>query len=75
MTVHFSDVGRDKKSWDAEVQSLSDAMLIREIRKQGALMSRSIDFAWDDSGDYARILVGLFRQVGELVVQGGMRIL
>ena len=74
MQIHFRNVGRDKKCWSAEVSDLHDDTLIREIRREGALMSRGIDFAWNDSGTGGAIFVGIFRKVGDYWVEGGARL-
>lgn len=74
MTVHFTDVGRDKQTWDVEVKSLSDSVLMREIRVKRALHSRDVEFVWDETGIQATIWVGGFRKVGRLAVEGGYRL-
>lgn len=74
MTVEFSNVGRDKKTWTAEVADLSDRTLIRQIHNNSALMSSGIDFAWNDAGDEAGIYVGGFRRVGALRVTGAVKL-
>lgn len=74
MTIHFLNVGRDKKSWNAEVPDLSDRTLINQIRRQGALMSRDIDFNWNNADDGGVIYVGMFRNVGKFSVEGGCRV-
>src|SRR6185436_1185317 len=72
ITVRFEAVGRDKKSWETQLESLSDAALIRQIRQRAALMSRDMEFDWDDAGESATIVVGGFRCVGSVrVIDGG----
>lgn len=64
MIVQFSNVGRAKKSWRAEIpdrNGVLDAVAMeRSIRKSKALMSRDIEVD-EDGGIY----VGGFRRVGE----------
>ena len=74
MKIHFRNVGREKKSWTAEVGDLHDDTLIREIRREGALMSQGIDFAWNNEGTGGGIFVGIFRKVGDYWVEGGARL-
>jgi hypothetical protein len=73
VTVSFREVGRDKKTWTADMDSLSDSALIKQIKKQRALASSGIDFAWDDCGQHAGIYAGGFRHVGNLSVEGGVK--
>lgn len=63
--IRFSNVGRDKKNWEADIPILPDGFLdesamIRSIKKHKALGSRGIDFETD-----GKITVGLFRYVGD----------
>lgn len=74
MTVKFENVGRDKKTWSADVSSLSDAELIRSIRKQGALASRDIAFEWSEEGTSAQIYVGGFRCVGSISIDAAIKL-
>jgi len=74
MTVHFENVGRSKLSWTANLSSVSDNVLVREIKQRKALMSSGIDLDWDDSGTRAAIIVGGFRVVGCLRIEDGVRL-
>ena len=74
MTVNFTSVGRDHKNWSEELPGLSDRVLLASIRRNSALMSRNVEFAWDESGENAVIIVGGLRCVGKLSVSGGRRI-
>jgi hypothetical protein len=74
MTVYFESVGAQRKTWSAELETLSDSALLRQIRKHGALMSRGVDFEWEGCGTAAAILVGGVRQVGTVRVEGGAKI-
>ena len=73
MTVTFHNVGSHKKNWIANMSNLADRELIKQIRRHGALMSRDIDFVWNEDGDEANIFVGMFRNVGKILVCGGIR--
>jgi hypothetical protein len=64
MKVAFEGVGRGKLSWTADLASLSEAALVRELRRKKALASRGVDFEFNDDGTAAFILVGGFRRVG-----------
>ncbi len=74
MTITFKDVGRDKKAWTSEVESLSDRTLEREIRKHGALISRGVEFHFNEDGASGFVIVGGFRRVGSFEVDGGFRV-
>jgi hypothetical protein len=71
MTVHFRNVGRDKKQWSASVESLSDGTLVAQIRANKALMSKGIDFVWNNERTGGAIYVGMFRKVGDFWIEGG----
>jgi hypothetical protein len=73
--VEFLRVGCDTKSWSATVPSLSDASLIRAIKANHALASKSIEFDWEEDGKTAGILVGGSRLVGIVRVLNGAKIL
>jgi len=65
-TVHFENVGRRKKSGSADIP-LTEAAILKEIRRNGALMSRDIDFTLDlDTGE-GSIYAG-FHVVGRIRV-------
>jgi hypothetical protein len=72
MLVRFSNVGRNKKTWDAEIPCengvLDGVAMLKSIRKSGALMSRSVDI--DDVGN---IVVGGYRVVGRWDAIEGLR--
>lgn len=65
--VTFTDVGRNKRSWEAELP-LTESAFIRSIKLHSALMSQGIEI------DFKRgwIIVGGFRVVGhfEIIKQG-----
>jgi hypothetical protein len=75
MVIRFLNVGRDKKSWTAEVSTLSDRTLLKEIRKHSALKSAGIDFDWNETGTGGSIYVGGLRNVGSFSVEGGFKLL
>jgi hypothetical protein len=58
ITVQFTGVGRDKKSWRETFPSLRENLLIQSIRNHSALMSHDIEF------EDGVIFVGGFRAVG-----------
>lgn len=62
MTVEFTEVGRNKKTWRCEVGRVTDVALKRQIRLQQALMSNDIDFDYETGAIYAGLRrVGTFR--------------
>lgn len=71
MTVQFENVGRNKKSWTADIEEINGDLLMRQIRKHGALGSRDVSFLWDDDTNEGVVVVGGFRQVGTFRVVGG----
>lgn len=73
--VTFKNVGREKKTWTTELPSLADYVLRRELRMQKALASRLVDFHWAPGGASAAIIVGSLRHVGDLSVEGGVKVL
>ena len=64
ITIEFKDVGRDKKTWRAEVTDLSEQSILRALRAGGALMSRDIDLDYDPVTGCGDIIVGMIRHVG-----------
>ena len=61
MKLRFIDVGRSKKTREADVP-LDDVTI--EIRKKGGLMSREISVDWDPEKREGTIYVGGWRPVG-----------
>jgi hypothetical protein len=64
MKVQFSQVGRGKKSWEADLPDLNHQTLYGAVKKAGALGSRGIDFQWDTEEQVGMIYVGGFTCVG-----------
>ncbi len=48
--VEFKNVGRERKSWTATLSEFTRPAMIAEIRKQKALLSRSLDFVQYSNG-------------------------
>lgn len=74
MKVKFVDVGRDKKSWEAETPTVTFKWLKDQVRYVGKLKSSDIDFTderdVDDlpiDGAFGSIVDGAF---GSIVVAG-----
>lgn len=67
--VEFTNVGRGKRSWVAEIPA-TYAAIEREVRKHGGLASSGVDVDFDDP-DLTRgsIFVGGFRKVGEFAIR------
>ncbi len=68
MIVFFKDVGRLKKSWTSQIVDLTPEALEHEIRKNGAILARCIDFDLFDDEIKGQILVGGIRPVGTFEV-------
>lgn len=60
--VKFTDVGRDKKTWEQEFDKLTYASLIRSVRARSALLSSNVEFDLESQ----QIIVGGFRVVGKI---------
>lgn len=69
--VHFSAVGRGKKSWTASLKEMpSESTLENLVRKSGALGSNDIECVFDDETlEYGTVIVGGFRPVGSFKVE------
>ena len=49
--IQFTNVGRSGKTWVVEISSFESSLIIREIRKKKALLSREV-YLDDDGGIY-----------------------
>lgn len=73
MNLKFSNVGRSKKTWTAEIDTdqplpkIEDGILA-EIKKHGGLMSRDIGIAYD-TGFYCGNIYAGFHKVGTFEIQ------
>lgn len=67
-TVHFQDVGRDKQSWSANLKSVSEDTLVKEVRRRGALCSRNVDCEINDMGSGGVVIVGGWRAAGRFTI-------
>jgi hypothetical protein len=72
MTIHFENVGAQKKSWSATIPAITHSVLMAQIRSNHALMSRDIDFWLNEDGDGGRIIVGVCRPAGTFRIDGGV---
>lgn len=65
MKVRFINVGKDKKSWEAETDGeLSYNWLYGQVKKHSALFSSGIDFYEDGSITAGFRTVGRFEVIG-----------
>lgn len=64
VTVEFNEVGRDKKSWTDTLPHLSASTLSKSVKRNRALMSRDIEFEFDQGEMSGSIIVGGMRPVG-----------
>jgi len=70
VTVHFENVGRDKRSWSATISHVSHEVLARQVRPH--LMSCTIEFMIDEDGSGGDVIVGGWRPVGRFRIEGGV---
>lgn len=65
MTVEFTSVGRDKRSWTKDYPELpSPFVLAKEAKRGGGLMSSDVQAVADETGVQGLIIVGGYRPVG-----------
>lgn len=60
--VKFTDVGRDKRSWEQEFDELTYESLVSSVRARSALLSSNVEFDLESQ----QIIVGGFRVVGKI---------
>jgi predicted nuclease of restriction endonuclease-like RecB superfamily len=63
MIVTFENVGRGKKTWQADIRELSYAELKKAVKKAGAIISRYPEFEVNDNERTGAIVCG-FRTCG-----------
>lgn len=69
MKVRFNEVGRDKRSWVADISKPSEQAIAREAKRGGGLMSREVDAEICDSAAGGIITVGGWRVVGTFTLE------
>lgn len=62
--VQFTDVGRDKKTWESEIDDISHSSLLKQIRLHAVVMSRDVEFTLNESEDGGAVVVGGVRTIG-----------
>ena len=67
--IHFSNVGRDKSSWTAEIKNPSESALAKEAKRGGRLMSRDVDVELNDDCSAGVVIVGGWRTVGSFTIE------
>lgn len=68
--VIFVSVGRYHKSWETTLDQMpTEAILVKLVRKSGALGSFDIECVFDDDLEYGTVIVGGFRPVGSFRVE------
>jgi hypothetical protein len=67
--IHFSKVGRDKKSWTAEIKNPSNSAIAKEAKRGGWLMSREVDVEMNDDCSAGVVIVGGWRKVGSFTIE------
>lgn len=50
-TIHFKDVGREKRTWDHEADKITEAVLTRAVHEKRAIASREPEFMLDEDGN------------------------
>lgn len=63
--LRFENVGSKNKTWECRVKEVTETALLRQIRINQALMSRSLSFDFD--GQEGNVYAG-FRTVGTFKV-------
>jgi len=72
MIVHFSNVGRDKKSWSKDFgKSATDTTIAKEAKRGASLMSSDVDVEMNDDHSAGAVIVGGWREVGTFTIQKG----
>jgi hypothetical protein len=72
--VRFENVGRNRLSWSADLVSISEASLTREVKRKKALASRGLCFSYD--GEHGRIVaVSLSRVVGTFRIENAVGVI
>lgn len=67
-TVHFKEIGRDKKSWSKIFPTISERGIAKEAKLGAGLMSSNVEAPLDDGGMSGTILVGGWREVGTFTI-------
>lgn len=49
--VLFTDVGRDKRTWNLLCEKVTGTVLWESIKRRGGLMSRDVEFDMDPEGN------------------------
>lgn len=68
MRVKFIDIGYGNANWIADMEELTEAAVVREVKRAGAVMSRQVSAVLDDSGKTGEVIVGMFRLAGRFKV-------
>jgi len=66
--VNFKNVGRNKKKWKAKLKKLSYKEMYDEVRKNGQVMSRDLEFQYNENSNKAGKIIAGFRKIGEFEV-------
>lgn len=69
MKAHFYDVGRDKREWISEIETLDYETLYREVRRSGALLSNEIEFYQEKENEKNIVIEAGFRIVGRIQIE------
>jgi len=69
ITIHYKEVGRDKKSWSKQFTRVSELAIATEAKSTARLMSSQVDAELDDGGLTGAIIVGGWRQVGTFTIE------
>ncbi len=68
ITIKYTEVGRDKKSWEKSFKSVDEDQIAMEAKRGAGLMSGEVDAELNDMGSGGFILVGGWRTVGSFAV-------
>ena len=67
VTVAFESVGAGKVSWKATAKELTYKWLYKEVKSIGMVMSRDLDFPYDEETNTGAVVAG-FRIIGKFHV-------
>jgi hypothetical protein len=69
ITVTFHSIGRGKRTWSEQLQQQpTEPVLVRLVRKSGALMSRDISCSLDERGTCGYVFAGI-HTVGSFTIE------
>lgn len=71
MIIHFKNVGRNKRSWDAECKELDYDWFYSQVKRNAIVMSTDLDFLLNDTETGGTICAG-FHDIGTFEIEEGV---